>query len=90
MANGKRYDMYELTAANRKLPFGSYIMVTNLRTGRSITVLITDRGPWVKGRALDLSYAAARRIDMIGVENVEYYVVSYPSVHHINSSRNAL
>jgi rare lipoprotein A len=65
-ASGRRFDMYELTAAHRTLPLGTRLRVTNLSNGRSVTVTITDRGPFVKGRVIDLSYAAARRIDMIG------------------------
>jgi rare lipoprotein A len=89
-ASGKRYNMYGLTAAHRTLPLGSYIRVTNLRNGRSIVVLVTDRGPWIKGRALDLSYEAARRINMTGVDYVEYHVVAYPTVHHPHSIGDAL
>jgi rare lipoprotein A len=58
--------MHELTAAHRTLPFGTRLQVTNLVNGRSVTVTITDRGPFVKQRVLDLSYAAARKIGMIG------------------------
>jgi rare lipoprotein A len=58
--------MHELTAAHRTLPFGTRLRVTNLFNGRSVTVTITDRGPFVKQRVLDLSYAAAREIGMIG------------------------
>jgi rare lipoprotein A len=59
--------MHELTAAHRTLPFGTRLRVTNLMNGRSVTVTITDRGPFVKPRVLDLSYAAAREIGMIGL-----------------------
>jgi rare lipoprotein A (peptidoglycan hydrolase) len=65
-ASGRRFNMYELTAAHRTLPLGTRLRVTNLSNGRSVTVTITDRGPFVKDRVIDLSYAAARRIDMIG------------------------
>ena len=65
-ANGQRFNMHELTAAHRTLPFGTRLRVTNLINGRSVTVTITDRGPFVKQRVLDLSYAAAREIGMIG------------------------
>jgi rare lipoprotein A len=57
--------MYELTAAHRTLPFGTRLRVTNLRNGRSVAVIITDRGPFVRQRVLDLSYAAARELGMI-------------------------
>jgi rare lipoprotein A len=65
-ANGQRFNMYELTAAHRTLPIGTRVRVTNLLNGRAVTVTVTDRGPFVKNRMLDLSYAAARKIDMIG------------------------
>lgn len=60
------YDMNDLTAAHNTLPFGTMVMVTNLDNGRSVVVRINDRGPFVKNRVIDLSYAAARAIDMIG------------------------
>ncbi len=65
-SNKEIYDMYDLTAAHRSLPFGTHIMVTNLLNGRSVTVRINDRGPFVRGRIIDLSYAAARLLDMLG------------------------
>ncbi len=65
-ANGETYDMHALTAAHRSLPFGTRVKVTDIETGRSVVVRINDRGPWAKGRILDLSYEAARRIGMIG------------------------
>lgn len=57
--------MYDLTAAHKSLPFGTYVMVTNLNNGKSVTVRINDRGPFVKDRIIDLSYAAAKAVDMI-------------------------
>jgi rare lipoprotein A (peptidoglycan hydrolase) len=65
-ANGRRFDMYELTAAHRTLPLGTRLRVTNLINGRFVIVTITDRGPYMKNRVIDLSYAAAREIGMIG------------------------
>jgi rare lipoprotein A len=65
-ASGEIFNMYELTAAHRTFPIGSYVMVTNLRNGKSVQVRINDRGPFVKGRIIDLSYAAAKLIDLIG------------------------
>jgi hypothetical protein len=65
-ASGRRFNMYELTAAHRTLPLGTRLRVTNLGNGRAVTVTITDRGPFVKRRVIDLSYAAAREIGMIG------------------------
>src|SRR5207237_27842 len=65
-ANGEIYDQYELTAAHPSLPLGTRVMVTNLENGRAVQVRINDRGPFVGGRAIDLSYAAARTIGMVG------------------------
>jgi len=65
-ASGERFDMHELTAAHRTLPFGTHVRVTNLENGRSVVVRINDRGPWKKGRIVDLSYDAARELHMVG------------------------
>lgn len=65
-ADGSIYNMEEMTAAHRTLPFGSEVLVVNLDNGKSCEVRITDRGPFVDGRIIDLSRAAARKIDMIG------------------------
>jgi rare lipoprotein A len=65
-ASGRRFDMYEFTAAHRTLPMGTRLRVTNLTNGRSVRVTITDRGPFVHGRVIDLSFAAAREIGMLG------------------------
>jgi len=64
-ANGEIFDMNKLTAAHRSLPFGSQVKVTNLSNNRSVTVRINDRGPYVSGRIIDLSQAAAERLEMI-------------------------
>jgi rare lipoprotein A len=60
------YDMNDLTAAHNTLPLGTFVAVTNLNNGQSVVVRINDRGPFVKNRVIDLSYAAARAIDLIG------------------------
>jgi rare lipoprotein A len=65
-ASGETYDQHRLTAAHRTWPLGTQARVTNLDNGRSVTVRINDRGPYVDGRVLDLSYAAARALDMVG------------------------
>jgi peptidoglycan lytic transglycosylase len=64
-ASGERMDASKLTAAHRSLPFGSKIKVTNNRNGRTIVVRVNDRGPFVKGRIVDLSKAAASRLGFI-------------------------
>jgi rare lipoprotein A len=65
-SNKEIYDMYDMTAAHRTLPFGTQVMVTNLENGRAATVRINDRGPFVGDRIIDLSYAAARVLGMVG------------------------
>jgi rare lipoprotein A len=65
-ATGEIFDQYELTAAHPSLPLGTRVMVTNLRNGRAVEVRINDRGPFVDGRVIDLSYAAARVLGMVG------------------------
>ncbi len=64
-SNKEIYDMHDMTAAHRSLPFGTHVMVTNLDNGMSVLVRINDRGPFVKDRIIDLSYAAAKAVDMI-------------------------
>ena len=61
-ANGERFDMNELTAAHKTLPFGTRVLVHNPRTGKEVVVRINDRGPFIKGRMLDLSKAAAKAL----------------------------
>ncbi|WP_223291836.1 septal ring lytic transglycosylase RlpA family protein [Defluviicoccus vanus] len=63
-ASGERFNQHDLTAAHKKLPLGTRVVVTNLRNGKSVEVEINDRGPYVRGRILDLSRAAAEQIDM--------------------------
>jgi rare lipoprotein A len=60
------YNMYDMTAAHRSLPFGTYVMVTNMNNGKSVKVKINDRGPFVEGRIIDLSFAAAQVLDAVG------------------------
>ncbi|MCZ6547203.1 MAG: septal ring lytic transglycosylase RlpA family protein, partial [Deltaproteobacteria bacterium] len=64
-ASGAIYNQYDLTAAHQTLPLGSRVIVTNIQNGRSIEVLINDRGPFVKERIIDLSYAAAGGLGMV-------------------------
>lgn len=81
-ANGEIYDMNRLTAAHRTLPFGTWVEVANLSNANRVTVRITDRGPFVHGRVIDLSRAAAKQIDMIGsgTARVRLKVVRAPAV----------
>lgn len=64
-ANGEIYNQYGLTAAHRTLPFGTRVQVTNLNNNRAVVVRINDRGPFIRGRIIDLSKGAAREIGMI-------------------------
>jgi rare lipoprotein A len=65
-SNGEIYDMYQMTAAHRTLPFGAVVRVTNLRNGKQTEVRVNDRGPFVAGRIIDLSLSAAQAIEMVG------------------------
>lgn len=78
-ASGERYDMHQLTAAHRTLPLGSIAVVRSIRTGRQVTVRINDRGPFAKGRVLDLSLAGAQALGMTGTgtDQIELRVVGY-------------
>jgi rare lipoprotein A len=65
-ASGEKYNMHALTAAHRTLPFGTQVKVTNLTNDRSVVVRVNDRGPFIRGRIMDVSLEAARRLQMIG------------------------
>lgn len=76
-ASGEKYDMHALTAAHPSLPFGSIVRVRHVSNGKTVKVRINDRGPFKKGRIIDLSYAAANKIAMVqeGVAKVEVEIV---------------
>lgn len=80
-SNGELYNMHAMTAAHRTLPLGSIVRVTNVKTGQSALLRITDRGPFVDGRILDVSYAAAKRLDIWqpGVARVKLEVMQTPA-----------
>ncbi len=65
-ASGEKFNTHELTAAHPTLPFGTRLRVTNVATGRSVTVRVNDRGPYVRGRVVDVSYSAAEALGMVG------------------------
>ena len=77
-ASGDNYDMYTFTAAHRTLPMGTVVRVTDQDNGKSVMVCVTDRGPFVRGRVIDLSFAAAQQIEIEnrGVSRVELEVIS--------------
>lgn len=76
-ASGEKYDPRELTAAHPSLPFGTKLRVTNTTTGKSVTVRVNDRGPYVPGRVVDVSYSAAQALGMVnaGTAKVKLDVV---------------
>jgi rare lipoprotein A len=76
-ASGEKFNMNAYTAAHKTLPFGTKVRVTNLTNNKSVVVRINDRGPFVAGRIIDLSYAAAKNIKMLdaGITDVELVVV---------------
>src|ERR1700722_17110133 len=88
-ASGEVYDMRQLTAAHRSLPFQTWVEVTNLFNGKQVDVRINDRGPFVKGRIVDLSQAAARDIDMLraGTTRVRLKVIPTPNILPVTSPR---
>ena len=73
-ANGERYDGGALTAAHRTLPLGTYVRVRSLATGKSVVVRINDRGPYVKGRIIDLSYAAAEALGLTDARSMRVQI----------------
>ena len=80
-SNGEIYDMRQLTAAHRTLPFGAVVRVTNLLNGKQTEVRVNDRGPFVANRIIDLSQGAAQAIEMVGpgTAHVRLEVVSGPN-----------
>lgn len=70
-ASGEQFDMYDLTAAHRTLPFNTLVKVTNLENNKSVVVRINDRGPFKKGRIVDLSLGAAKKINLIETGTAE-------------------
>ena len=83
-SNGERYDMNKISAAHKRLPFDTWVRVTNLKNKKTVDVRINDRGPFVKGRIIDLSRAAAKKIDMIGpgTARVRIKVVAMPGTRY--------
>jgi len=79
-ANGEIYNMFGLTAAHRTLPFGTRLEVVNLANGKSVTVRVNDRGPFIRGRFLDLSYGAAKRLGKVqsGISRVSIRSINRP------------
>ena len=81
-SNSETYDMYGLTCAHKTLPFHTWLEVTNLANGRTVIVRVNDRGPFIEGRIIDLSYGAAKELGMLdtGVEAVEIMIETFELV----------
>jgi rare lipoprotein A len=79
-SNGETYDMYAMTAAHKTLPFGTHVRVHNLSNDREAVVRINDRGPFVRGRIIDLSYTAAKKIGMVGPGTAKVEIVALGAV----------
>ena len=78
-ASGTLYNKYEMTCAHKTLPFGTILKVRNPKNDSVVYVKVTDRGPLIKGRSIDLSYAAARELDMIGRGVIRVEISKYIS-----------
>jgi rare lipoprotein A len=79
-SNGERYDMFAMSAAHKNLPLPSYVKVTNLKNNKQVIVRVNDRGPFHKGRVIDLSYAAANKLDIVksGTAKVKIELIHVP------------
>jgi len=75
-ASGEIYNMYEMTAAHKSLPLGTYVKVINLENGKSVVVKVNDRGPFVPGRIIDLSYAAAKKLGVVAKGTAKVKIVA--------------
>lgn len=89
-ASGERFSQRKLTGASRKFPLGSRVIVTNADNGKSVEVVINDRGPYVKGRVIDLSKKAAQELGMIQDGVVDVRVEAKPSTQPTRRLRNRL
>lgn len=79
MANGDKFNKYKISAAHKTIPLGSTVKITNLKNKKSIICKIVDRGPFVKGRILDLSLAARNALDFDGLTKVSVKIVQKPA-----------
>mgnify|MGYP000844731551 FL=1 len=87
-ANGKPYHRDSLTCAHRSYPFGTLLKIQNLNNGKEVIVKVTDRGPFVRGRIVDLSYAAAKQIGLIGHGTVRVEVTKFDPLKTIEEFYN--
>jgi rare lipoprotein A len=89
-SSGEIYNMYDMTAAHKILPLGTYVRVKNLKNNRVIDVRINDRGPFVSGRVIDLSYTAAKKLDIIGPGTETVEVVALGTRNSSNNNTKAI
>ncbi|MEP1449212.1 MAG: septal ring lytic transglycosylase RlpA family protein [Paraglaciecola sp.] len=91
-SNGETYDMYQMSGAHKTLPLPSFVRVTNLENGKQVVVRVNDRGPFHRGRVIDLSYAAALKLDMLntGVAQVKIDVIHVDQEGNITVGRNPI
>ena len=91
-ANGEIFDTYKMTAAHKTLPFGTIVKVTNLKNDKSVKVRINDRGPFIKNRIIDLSFAAAKNIKMLkdGTAKVEVRILKLGDGNYIKPFKNLI
>lgn len=75
-SSGEPYDMYRMTAAHKTLPLPTYVRVTNMENGRSVVLRVNDRGPFIEGRIIDVSFVAAQKLGMVGSGTVQVEVVA--------------
>jgi rare lipoprotein A len=88
-ANGEIYDMYQMSAAHKTLPLPSFVRVTNLKNGKQVVVRVNDRGPFHRGRVIDLSYAAALKLDVLktGITDVKLDVIHVDKAGTVTEGR---
>lgn len=86
-SSGEPYDMYQMTAAHKSLPIPSYVKVTNTRNGKSAIVRVNDRGPFHEGRVIDLSYAAALKLDVVGTGTAPVEIVALDPTQFVELPR---
>lgn len=85
-ANGEIYNMYDMTAAHKTLPFDTYVSVRNLKNSRIIVVRINDRGPFARGRIIDLSYSAAKKLGIVGPGTTDVEIVALKGPGELNTA----
>lgn len=91
-ASGLRFDPLGMTAAHKTLPLGTSVRITNLENGRTVTATINDRGPYVRGRIVDVSYALAQQLGFVkaGMAKVKIEIMSWEPIRHLRDAVNSL